>query len=82
MDENNSSSPNKLIETMRREKDEEISTLRPQALNDFIGQSGLKDKLTIFMTASISVASRLTIRSFTALPDWARPPSRGSSQKR
>ena len=52
MDENNSI-PNKLIETMRCGKEEEISTLRPQALNDFIGQSGLKDKLTIFMTASI-----------------------------
>ncbi|MCD7954081.1 MAG: Holliday junction branch migration DNA helicase RuvB [Synergistaceae bacterium] len=52
MDENNSR-PNKLIETMRCGKEEEISTLRPQALNDFIGQSGLKDKLTIFMTASI-----------------------------
>ncbi|MEG1604015.1 MAG: Holliday junction branch migration DNA helicase RuvB [Cloacibacillus sp.] len=45
--------PNKLIETMRREKEDEISTLRPQALNDFIGQSSLKDKLTIFMTASL-----------------------------
>lgn len=43
----------KLIETMRREKEEEISTLRPQALNDFIGQTALKDKLTIFMTASL-----------------------------
>ena len=43
----------KLIETMRREKEDEIYTLRPQALNDFIGQSALKDKLTIFMTASL-----------------------------
>lgn len=43
---------NKLIETIKREKDEEILSLRPQALNDFIGQSALKDKLTIFMTAS------------------------------
>ena len=32
---------------MRREKEDEIYTLRPQALNDFIGQSALKDKLTI-----------------------------------
>ena len=38
---------------MRREKEDEIYTLRPQALNDFIGQSALKDKLTIFMTASL-----------------------------
>lgn len=44
--------PDKLIEAIKQEKDEEVSSLRPQALNDFIGQSGLKDKLTIFMTAS------------------------------
>ena len=43
----------KLIETMRREKEDEVATLRPQELNDFIGQSGLKDKLTIFMKASL-----------------------------
>ena len=34
-------------------EDESFITLRPQALNDFIGQSGLKDKLTIFMKASL-----------------------------
>ena len=68
MDENNSSSPNKLIETMRREKDEEISTLRPQALNDFIGQSGLKDKLTIFMTASIQRSEPLDHTLFYGPP--------------
>lgn len=43
----------KLIETMRREKEDEVATLRPHELNDFIGQSGLKDKLTIFMKASL-----------------------------
>lgn len=43
----------KLIETMKNEKNGEILSLRPQALNDFIGQSSLKDKLTIYMTASI-----------------------------
>lgn len=42
----------KLIETMRREKEDEAATIRPQALDDFIGQSALKDKLTIFMKAS------------------------------
>ncbi len=44
----------KLIENMRNDREEEsFLTLRPQALDDFIGQSGLKDKLTIFMTASL-----------------------------
>lgn len=50
MTENNGQ---KLIEAMRNEKNGEILSLRPQALNDFIGQSALKDKLTIYMTASI-----------------------------
>ncbi|MDL2298663.1 Holliday junction branch migration DNA helicase RuvB [Synergistaceae bacterium OttesenSCG-928-D05] len=43
----------KLIESMKHEKEDEIISLRPQALDDFIGQGALKDKLTIFMTASI-----------------------------
>lgn len=43
----------KLIETMRQEKEDESLTLRPQKLNDFIGQSGLKDKLNIYMEASM-----------------------------
>lgn len=50
MSDNNSP---KLIETIKNEKNGEIQSLRPQALNDFIGQSALKDKLTIYMTASI-----------------------------
>ena len=41
----------KLIEKIKNDKEDEILTLRPQALDEFIGQSGLKDKLTIFMTA-------------------------------
>jgi len=44
---------NKLIETMKREKEEETFTLRPQALDDFIGQSSLKDKLSIYMKAAL-----------------------------
>ena len=44
---------NKLIETMKREKEEETYTLRPQALDDFIGQSNLKDKLAIYMKAAL-----------------------------
>lgn len=45
----------KLIENIKNEKEheEEGLTLRPQSLDDFIGQSSLKEKLTIFMTASI-----------------------------
>ncbi|MCK9340280.1 MAG: Holliday junction branch migration DNA helicase RuvB [Synergistaceae bacterium] len=43
----------KLIEKIKNDKEDEVFTLRPQALDEFIGQSGLKDKLTIFMTASL-----------------------------
>lgn len=43
----------KLIESIKNDKENEIVTLRPQALDDFIGQSALKDKLTIYMTASL-----------------------------
>lgn len=43
----------KLIESIKNDRDEEVQSLRPQALIDFIGQSSLKDKLTIYMTASI-----------------------------
>lgn len=43
----------KLIEKIKNDKEDEVLTLRPQALDEFIGQSGLKDKLTIFMTASL-----------------------------
>ena len=44
---------NKLMETMRREKEEETFSLRPQELDDFIGQSNLKDKLSIYMKAAL-----------------------------
>ena len=43
----------KLIEKIKNDKEDEVFTLRPQALDEFIGQGGLKDKLTIFMTASL-----------------------------
>lgn len=65
MTENNNQ---KLIETIKREKDEELLSLRPQALNDFIGQSSLKDKLTIFMTASIQRSEPLDHTLFYGPP--------------
>lgn len=43
----------KIFEQMRNEKDSENISLRPQALDDFIGQSDLKDKLSIFIQASL-----------------------------
>ncbi|MEG1502040.1 MAG: Holliday junction branch migration DNA helicase RuvB [Synergistaceae bacterium] len=43
----------KTIESYKNERDEEAITLRPQSINDFIGQSDLKDKLSIYIKASI-----------------------------
>ena len=39
----------KLIEKIKNDKEDEVFTLRPQALDEFIGHGGLKDKLSIFM---------------------------------
>ncbi len=58
----------KLIEKIRNEKEEEIFTLRPQALDDFIGQTVLKDKLNIFMTASLQRAEPLDHTLFYGPP--------------
>jgi Holliday junction DNA helicase RuvB len=44
----------KEFESLRREHDEDVLVLRPQALQEFIGQDALKDKLSIFTQASKS----------------------------
>lgn len=43
----------KLIENIKNVKDDENITLRPQNISDFIGQSELKDKLNIYIKASL-----------------------------
>ena len=58
----------KLIEKIKNEKEDEVFTLRPQALDDFIGQSQLKDKLTIFMTASLQRSEPLDHTLFYGPP--------------
>ena len=58
----------KLIEKIRNDKEDEIFTLRPQALDEFIGQGGLKDKLTIFMTASLQRSEPLDHTLFYGPP--------------
>jgi Holliday junction DNA helicase RuvB len=44
----------KQFEALRQEREEEPLSLRPLALQEFIGQDALKDKLSIFITASRS----------------------------
>lgn len=58
----------KLIEKIRNDKEDEVFTLRPQALDEFIGQSVLKDKLTIFMTASLQRSEPLDHTLFYGPP--------------
>jgi Holliday junction DNA helicase RuvB len=42
----------KPFEALRRDQEDEPLSLRPQALQEFIGQDALKDKLSIFVSAS------------------------------
>ncbi len=58
----------KLIEKIKNDKGDEVFTLRPQALDEFIGQGGLKDKLTIFMTASLQRSEPLDHTLFYGPP--------------
>ena len=58
----------KLIEKIKNDKEDEVFTLRPQALDKFIGQGGLKDKLTIFMTASLQRSEPLDHTLFYGPP--------------
>jgi Holliday junction DNA helicase RuvB len=46
--------PDKPFENLRAQTEEDALSLRPQALDEFIGQDSLKDKLSIFMRASRS----------------------------
>lgn len=58
----------KLIEKIKNDKEDEVFTLRHQALDEFIGQGGLKDKLTIFMTASLQRSEPLDHTLFYGPP--------------
>lgn len=42
----------KPFEALRRDGEEEVLTLRPQAIDEFVGQDALKEKLSIFILAS------------------------------
>lgn len=52
MDEAISRGVDKQFENLRQERSEDSIVLRPQALDEFIGQAALKDKLSIFIQAS------------------------------
>ena len=62
----------KLMERMRcePERDFDVQSLRPAALEEFVGQSELKDKLSIFMTAALQREEPLDHVLFYGPPEY------------
>ncbi|MDR3333143.1 MAG: Holliday junction branch migration DNA helicase RuvB [Synergistaceae bacterium] len=58
----------KPFESLRRDSEEDVLTLRPQALQEFIGQDALKDKLSIYIQASCGRAEPLDHTLFYGPP--------------
>jgi Holliday junction DNA helicase RuvB len=58
----------KPFENLRAQTEEEALSLRPQALDEFIGQDALKDKLSIFIRASLSRGESLDHTLFYGPP--------------
>ena len=60
--------PRRMIETNITEEDIKLEgSLRPQTLDDYIGQSKIKENLKVYITAAKQRGDALD------LPDWARP---------
>lgn len=54
------------------------TTLRPQTLDDYIGQKNAKDNLSIFIKAAKLRNEPSTTCCFTGLRGWVRPPLQAS----
>ena len=73
----------RMIETNLMEEDAKIEgSLRPQKLTDYIGQSKIKENLTIYMEAARQRKDPLDHVLFYGLPAWERQRLRGSSPTR
>ncbi len=59
---------NKTLERLKRDAREDILSLRPDALGEFIGQSALKEKLSIFIAASLNRSEPLDHTLFYGPP--------------
>ena len=57
-------------------------SLRPRTLGEYIGQEKVKENMRVFIQAAKGRGEPLDHVLSTALRDWARPPSRGSSPTR
>lgn len=74
---------NRMIETNLIEEDVKIEgSLRPQNLNDYIGQAKVKENLKIYIEAAKQRHDALDHVLFTGRRDWARRRWRGSSPMR
>ena len=63
-----------MIETNITEEDIKLEgSLRPQTLDDYIGQSKIKENLKVYITAAKQRGDALDHVLFYDLPDWARP---------
>ncbi len=64
----------RMIETNLTEEDVKIEgSLRPQVLEDYIGQSKVKQTLKIYIEAARQRGMPWIMCCFTALQVWARP---------
>ena len=71
----------RVIETSVTEEDIRIeSTLRPQTLDDYIGQKKAKENLRVYIEAAKRRGDAWIMCFFTGLPAWERPRLRASSQ--
>lgn len=73
----------RMIETNITEEDVKIEgSLRPQRLDDYIGQSKVKENLKIYIEAAKQRGDALDHVLFTARRDWEKLPLQGLSQTR
>ena len=64
--------PDRLVTGKRAEEDAAELALRPQTLDDFIGQQQVRENLTVFIAAARAAARRSTTCCSTARPASAR----------
>ena len=66
--------PRRMIETNITEEDIKLEgSLRPQTLDDYIGQSKIKENLKVYIPQQSSAEMHWTMCCSMDLPDWARP---------
>ncbi len=67
----------RIITTEVTAEDERIeTTLRPQSLEDYVGQEKLKSTLNVYIEAAKTRGEPLDHVLFTARRAWAKPPGR------